>query len=171
MIALVVGHTEYSPGAINTKAGLSEFYLNSEITNIIKTLCIRKDIQIVYRDTYKKLPEKINKLNPDYIISFHCNASILHNASGSEVLYYHKSEEGRKLAEKFQKVIVDSLGLRDRGIKSRTKYDRGGHLLKNTKAPCIILEPFFMDNMKDVTAFRENRTKYIGELTKLIDSL
>jgi len=171
MIALVVGHTEDSPGAINNKAGLNEFYLNNEIVNIIKTLSNRKDIEIIYRDTYKKLPEKINKLNPEYIISFHCNASMLHNASGSEVLYYKGSIKGKELAYKFQRVIVNTLGLPDRGIKSRTLYDRGGHLLKYTNAPCIILEPFFIDNMKDVTAYRKNRTQFIGELTKLIDSL
>ncbi|KKK66742.1 hypothetical protein LCGC14_2961020, partial [marine sediment metagenome] len=32
----------------------------------------------------------------------------------------------------------------------RTAEDRGGYLLRYTKAPCILAEPFFIDNNDDL---------------------
>ena len=74
-IALVVGHKQNSPGACNAVRSMCEFPFND---NLVKNLAARVDnkhnIDMVYRDTYRGLPSKINNLDPEFIVSFHCNA-------------------------------------------------------------------------------------------------
>lgn len=147
-VALVVGHRKGSPGAVNKSTGISEFSFNKDLAEFIKAAVQFADVEVVYRDSYQGLPGKVNELKPDFIISFHCNAFNT-RASGTETLYHHNSVEGKRLAELLQGRIVACLGLPDREIKPRGVEDRGGYLLKNTNAPCVIVEPFFIDNNAD----------------------
>jgi len=148
-IALVIGHSQSSKGAANRASDIQEFDYNEHLASLIRTIS-KVDIKVVYRDTYKYLPDKINLLNPDYVVSLHCNA-YNEKASGTECLYYHNSKKGKKLATLLQKAMLQALSLKDRGIKPKTSEDRGGYLLRYTTAPCVILEPFFIDNNKDYT--------------------
>lgn len=150
-VALVIGHKPSSPGACNEDYNICEFAFNDGMVHHVKKKLDEIsgwDPIIIYRRTYKELPDDINKLNPDFIVSFHCNA-FNKEASGSEVLYYYKSSKGKQVAEIMLEHIVDVLGLPNRGIKGRDTEDRGGTLLRYTKAPCVILEPFFIDNNSD----------------------
>jgi N-acetylmuramoyl-L-alanine amidase len=83
----------------------------------------KTEVQRFYRRTYKELPDDINALNPDFIISLHCNA-FNGKASGTEVLYYHKSEKGKKMAEILLNHLVEYLKLPNRGIKPGTAEER-----------------------------------------------
>ena len=153
--ALVVGHKPDQPGACNKTYNICEFEFNNNLIDRVMNSLVDPvdpdggmDLVKVLRNTYKTLPDDINKLNPDFIISFHANA---YNGkfSGTETLYYKGSVKGRKMAEIFQRNMVTVLKLKDRGIEGRDTEDRGGHLLKYTNAPCIIIEPFFIDNDSD----------------------
>ena len=145
-VALIVGHKEDSQGACNSTYGICEFGFNNKLVEKIDCLLdSRCETEIVYRDTYKTLPDKINILNPDFVISFHANSFNTH-VSGAETLYYYKSKKGKQIAEIFQSKLTTVLGLNDRGTKAKSSEQRGGYLLRNTKAPCIIVEPFFIDN-------------------------
>ncbi|NOY65681.1 MAG: N-acetylmuramoyl-L-alanine amidase [Nitrospirae bacterium] len=155
LCALVIGHKKSSPGAINKNTGLTEFEFNEELARRIEKRAENVDIQRVYRRTYAELPADINALGPDFIVSLHCNA-FNGQASGTEVLYYHRSETGRRMAEVLLKHLVECLKLPDRGIKPKTAEDRGGYLLRYTKAPCVISEPFFIDNDDDLAKAEEN---------------
>lgn len=148
--ALVIGHKKSSPGAMNGSSGLTEFDFNEDLASRIKHKTMSVEIRVVYRTTYKELPNKINQLNPDFIISLHCNA---YNkaSSGTEVLYYHTSQKGRQMAQVLQNHLVTFLGLKDRGVKPKSAEDRGGYLLRYTNAPCVIAEPFFIDNDQDLS--------------------
>lgn len=149
-IALVVGHKERSPGACNSN-GLCEFEYNNQLVKLINKRLIDGKVEshIVYRNSYLDLPVKINEIEPSHIISFHCNA-FNKKASGTEVLYYHRSSTAKVMARTLQDSIVGVLGLPDRGIKPKTAEDRGGYLLKYTHAPCVIVESFFIDNDNDL---------------------
>lgn len=153
--ALVIGHSEKSQGAKNANSGLTEFEFNNKMAQQIKVLSDQVDIQLVYRSTYKDLPQDINKLNPDFILSLHCNA-FNKQASGTEVLYYHRSQTGKRMAELTHVELLKTLGLPDRGIKGITSEDRGGYLLRYTAKPCIIAEPFFIDNDSDLQIAQQN---------------
>jgi N-acetylmuramoyl-L-alanine amidase len=150
-IALVVGHSEKAQGAANSDSRITEFQYNKKLVAQTQEKLQNMGIEavIIYRDTYKGLPGKINKENPDLIVSFHCNACNK-KASGSETLFLLRSKNGKILADELQKYVVSVLELPNRGAKPRTIDDRGGFLLKYTKAPCVILEPFFIDNNSDL---------------------
>lgn len=154
-VALVVGHRKRSPGAVNKASGLSEFAFNNDLAKFIKHSTAFCEVEIVYRDSYAALPGKINELQPDFIIALHCNA-YNEKASGTETLYHHSSVKSKRLAETMQERVVACLGLPDRGIKPRGVEDRGGYLLKNTNAPCVIAEPLFIDNDGDLRRAKES---------------
>ncbi len=168
--ALVIGHKQSSPGAFNESHQLSEFDFNDDLSLRIGRLCKNVEIQRIYRRTYKELPDDINAAHPDFIISLHCNA---YNASvsGTEMLYHHTSANGKRMAEIVQKKMVDFLALPDRGIRPRTTEDRGGFLLRYTKAPCVICEPFFIDNDSDLQKALADRDALAAVYADAIESI
>lgn len=168
--ALVIGHKKSSSGASNIESGLTEFAFNEKLAMEIEDEIKDVDIQRVYRRTYKTLPDDINELNPDFIISLHCNA-YNETASGTEVLYYHRSTKGKLMAEILNDELVGALGLNNRGIKPKSAEDRGGFLLKSTSAPCVIAEPFFIDNNSDLKVVIDNRDALIKAYASSIVSI
>jgi len=167
-IVLVIGHTEKSPGAYNNTCGVSEFEFNRKLVRgIVAIIDDRCEVKIVYRERYSDLPKKINALNPDFVICFHANA-FDKKSSGTETLYYYKSERGKKMASIFQDNIVKTLGLKDRGIKGKSSEERGGYVLQCTKVPCVLLEPFFLDNDID---YRRVVMRYPELINVCVDSI
>jgi len=75
------------------------------------------------------------------------------------------------MAEILNENLVDALGLNNRGIKPKSAEDRGGYLLKSTSAPCIIAEPFFIDNDSDLKAVTDNRNALIKAYANSIESI
>ena len=149
-VALVIGHTRFSGGA-SSHNGVDEFEYNEELAGMIASnLSDEHDIDalIFHRKSYRKLPKEINAKKPDIVISLHCNAYNT-QVSGSEVLYYYKSKNGKILAQKMLDAIKQALDIKDRGVKGKSTEDRGGYILRYTNAPCVILEPFFIDNPDD----------------------
>ncbi len=155
-IALVIGHRDTSPGAVNRRSGVTEYSYNSVLADDIRALLPDLDVKIVHRSTYKKLPGLINGYDPALVVSLHCNA-FNQAATGTEVLYHHNSTSGRRIAAILQDKLVGALGLPDRGIKAKRSEDRGGYLLRYTDAPCVIAEPFFIDNNSDLKTASINR--------------
>lgn len=154
-VALVVGHKSRSPGAGNDAHPVSEFEFNMRLAlDVWSSFYYSSDLsvttEIVCRRTYPRLPGDINDIEPDFAVSLHANASVGHSASGTEVLYYHRSERSAKIASIFQHEFVDALGLRDRGIKPVDSEGRGGFVLKTVSCPIVICEPFFIDNDSDL---------------------
>ena len=153
-VALIIGHSETSQGAINEKQQISEFMFNELLAMLIADNLTRMGqmVCVVYRDgTYRELIETVNLTDAYIAVSLHCNA-FDKNPHGTETLYYQGSENGKLLAQSMQDSIVKCLGLKDRGLKPcdydhvGKKGDRGGYLLKKTKMPCVIVEPFFIDS-------------------------
>jgi N-acetylmuramoyl-L-alanine amidase len=147
---LDIGHQKEKPGAMGIQSNgnaITEFEFNEEIAHKIKDrLCL--DTVIMYRKSYSTLPYDINAHNPDFTVSLHCNAFNT-QVSGTEVLYWHTSQEGKVLAACMQNSFL-KLGFKDRGIKALQASDRGSSLLQKTLAPCVICEPFFIDNYNDL---------------------
>lgn len=172
-IILVIGHggIKHDPGAININLGITEFdWNNNFVQNILKPLLKKEKIpfKIVYRREYKSLPMDINQISnkEDIILSFHCNAVDNFRVSGTETLYYKGSKKGKRLAEVINSAIVNALNLRDRGIKPKSKGDRGAYLLQKTIAPCVILESFFISNDNDLKIATMSMDRLANELIK-----
>ncbi len=170
LCALVIGHKKSSPGAVNPRTGLSEFVFNDDLSRRIEEKVQGVEVQRVYRRTYQELPEDINALGPDFIVSLHCNA-FNGKASGTEVLYYHRSSKGRTIAEVLLRHLVNYLGLPNRGLKPCTAEDRGGYLLRYTKAPCVIAEPFFIDNDRDLARAQEDLDGLASAYARAIEEM
>lgn len=170
LCALVIGHKKSSPGAVNPRTGLSEFVFNDDLSRRIEEKVQGVEVQRVYRRTYQELPEDINALGPDFIVSLHCNA-FNGKASGTEVLYYHRSSKGRAIAEVLLRHLVNYLGLPNRGLKPCTAEDRGGYLLRYTKAPCVIAEPFFIDNDRDLARAQEDLDGLASAYARAIEEM
>lgn len=174
LCALVIGHKKSSAGAVNEKAGITEFDFNENLAIRIEQKVKKTKVQRIYRRTYKALPGDINELNPDFTVSLHCNA-FNQKATGTEVLYYYTSQKSKNIAEVLQRHLVEYLKLPDRGIRPKRSEDRGGYLLRYTSAPCVIAEPFFIDNdddlaraQKDIDGLAAVYAGCVDEMTQLV---
>lgn len=158
-IALVIGHSKESQGAVNKTYEMSEFVFNEDLANKIfsqwNDFSTEDEITIVYRrNGLRELPNEINALNPDMVVSLHANA-FNGTTNGCEILYYHTSIKGKEIAQIFKDDILQLFKNTDRGLKPRTSEDRGGYLLRYTNAPAIICEPFFIDNDEEYLKAKE----------------
>ncbi|MDR1305538.1 MAG: N-acetylmuramoyl-L-alanine amidase [Verrucomicrobiales bacterium] len=147
-IALIIGHEPNAQGAVDV-SGVSEYVYNKALVEKIARRLDHAKPLVVYREHgYARLPDDVNATGADLAVECHFNAAD-GRASGTEVLYWHKSARGQAAAALLQKHLVAALGLPDRGPKPRTAADRGGPLLRGTAMPCLIAEPFFGDNPLD----------------------
>ena len=141
-----IGHGGKDPGAVNKELGITENQVNRELGVAIKQLWPYYVRLIEQDDTgLNQLVKDINTMEPDLVVSLHCNAAEAKTATGTETLYWHTSEKGKRLAECVQARMVKALGLADRGIKPRDNLA----VLRGTKCPAIIVEPFFISNGAD----------------------
>ncbi len=168
--ALVIGHEKESPGIINKNRNVSEFEFNEQLYRLVEKKVKHTVIYRVQRSSYAELPDDINELDPDFIISLHCNAGD-EKTSGTEVLYYQTSWAGKRIAEILLKYLVEYLGLPNRGIIPKTSKDECELLLRYSTAPCVIAKTFFMDNDTDVTRAMDNLEGLADVFAKAIDEV
>lgn len=173
-VALNIGHYFKKPvwdsGAINRTHNITEWEYNRSLVfdHLEQKFLYNTEVDIIpISAPWSTLPNAVNKTNADLCISFHCNA-FNGNATGTETLYFKYSEKGKQIAQLFQTNIVATLGLPNRGIKDRTSADRGGALLQKTNMPCIILEPFFIDNNTDLAVGLEKKAELANMYYHLI---
>lgn len=169
-VILLAGHSFDKPGCSKVIEGklVTEFdlttWLVAEIFKMERLLGI--DLIVKARNEYGKLVSEVNSLNGDYLISCHFNA-FNGKTQGTEVLYSHVSQRGKRFALVAKDFLEKHLGLNDRGIKAITPEDRGGSILNKTKPVAILLEPFFLDNVssfKELGELMEKTTEAIIEL-------
>lgn len=98
-------------------------------------------------DSLSKRVSKANNSNVDLYAAIHMNA-FDGSAKGTEVFYYNGSVKGKEYA---QKVLVElvKLGYYNRGIKDGS----GLYVVKNAKAPAILVECCFCDNKEDMDRY------------------
>lgn len=175
-VMLMPGHSVWDPGAMNTKVEDTEFRIVREVA--MRVFCMDDDpeIDIVLKSrnkSYSLHPGETNGWNPDYIIELHLNAAADPKVQGCETLYWNSSKRSRKMAEIVQKHLVQQFGYRDRGLLALKEGSRGGLLLRTTKAPCVIVEGFFLSNLTKPEDVEPHIRKYakairnaIGEICK-----
>jgi len=103
-----------------------------------------------------------NKKDYDYFVSFHRNA-FNNKAHGVETFTYSKSsKKANELATKVQNNLV-KLGFINRGTK-----EANFHVLRETKAPAILIEMGFIDNVEDNKIFDCKRNEIVKAITQAI---
>ena len=162
-VCIDVGHTPERAGAV-VRNCVTEYEQNILLANLLahELHSIRLIPVVVYRDTYSNLPNFINATNADICISVHANAASTPAATGTETLYYEHSERSELLATIVQQEMTACLGLKDRGVKGLSLDDRGYSLVKKTKMPHVIIEPYFLSNKRD-TAIATEKMEELAE--------
>ena len=117
-------------------------------------------------DTTLSLQERSNyenKNNYDYFISFHRNAFKPEAATGVETYtYLNQDSRSKAMADKIQAALVN-IGFVNRGVKKANF-----HVLRETKAPAILIELGFIDNSKDNSLFDSKKSEIIKDISKAI---
>lgn len=162
-LAVVIGHTSASGGAIRRDTGESEYKWNSRLAAMMVVLqssyslqvkVFRRKSGVSYYQQIKRVYEAVDRWKADASIELHFNSSANPKATGTEMLS-SGSTRSLALAAAVQGRMVDALGLADRGIKIRGRNERGGRSLHMGRAPAIIGEPFFGSNHKGLIASDE----------------
>jgi N-acetylmuramoyl-L-alanine amidase len=157
MAVIDIGHSERDKGAISPFPPFTtEWDYNSRMADVVQNYVSESSTIIVTRepviDGYQRLPARINSLEPDFILSLHCNAATA-AAFGTEMIYHPGSIDGRRFAEILQREISEVFGwtVNEKGYRgAKTPIGgRGSSLLEKTAAPCVIAEPFFLSNEHD----------------------
>ena len=155
-INVSIGHSSKDKGAVTKDESFSEYEFNSLLAQTLKELLIKEGFNVIVTN---RLTDgggtgmtadvrAINATDADISVELHCNA-FNNETGGCETLYWHKSVSGKKLAQSIQNEMVSALGNNNRGIKPINSKGRGGTVLRDTKMPMVITEPFFIDNPKD----------------------
>ena len=99
----------------------------------------------------------------DYFISFHRNAFKPETAAGVETYtYLNPGAKSKGLAGKIQSALVD-VGFADRGVK-----EANFQVLRETKAPAVLIEIGFIDNSRDNALFDSKRADIASGIAKAI---
>lgn len=146
-VFLSAGHGGSDPGAVAN--GLYEETINLNALLSCKEELERHGVKVICsrtkdeNDPVSQEVKEANASNADIAVSFHANAG---GGDGFEAYYYYPNTKGGKLAELCEKHIK-TLGQNSRGVKP------GNHLyfIKNTKMDAVLVESFFVDNVKDKT--------------------
>ncbi|MCL8535351.1 N-acetylmuramoyl-L-alanine amidase [Chryseobacterium gallinarum] len=89
--------------------------------------------------TLSERTDQINKLNPDMVISLHVNRSPQEETPNHGVeVFVQNSEDSKKLAGKIYKKF-----------NVRKIEERNLHILRETKAPAVLVELGFINNSSD----------------------
>ena len=90
----------------------------------------------------RNIVRKCNDHKVDLDVSIHLNAG---GGTGTEVYIYSDSSKAKDEATRIAEKISNTLGIRNRGVKTSTKL----YVLKKTKSPALLVECCFVDNAID----------------------
>lgn len=177
-IALVIGHTPSSPGAVGSLK-ISEYVFNNELVQeILKHNGLDKgnEYKVFYRNprlgyTFQmiELHEDIDAWGADVSIELHFNGSNNPEVNGHEVLYTSKG--GQEVAEAFDKQFDALLPNRDRNVKKVGLEDRGGGFICRGKSKAVILEPFFSSHQHLYVKDGEERANLVQAIVNTLSNL
>ncbi|MNW52612.1 Sporulation-specific N-acetylmuramoyl-L-alanine amidase [compost metagenome] len=147
LVVLDAGHGGSDPGAISvTKKKEKDFNLAVAL-KVQALLKNEANIELVMTresDTYPTLQDRAklaNSLNATIFISIHANSG---SATASGVETYYSRSESIALANVMHKYLVESSGLSDRKVRSKSL-----HVTRETTMPAVLLECGYLSNKND----------------------
>lgn len=164
-ISINNGHTVKGPGYGAVSGSFKESQITRAVGNELIKLLKAKGYTVhnstvnyaLTQNAYlKRVVKMANDKGVDLFISLHCNCSTSRLARGVEVHTY----QGRQLpvAVRVCKALK-SLGLPNRGVKNGSQL----YVVKNTEAPAILVEMFFMDNPLDQDMYKKHGYKGLAQ--------
>lgn len=113
--------------------------LGHEVINVLPVRCNS------VTDSLNRRVQVSNLNNVNLYVSIHFNAG---GGQGSEVYFYPGSTAGERYSKSVLSEIV-KLGYKSRGIKNGSNL----YVIKNTKAPSILIEVSFVDSKDDMNKY------------------
>lgn len=117
-------------------------------------------------DVLKRIVEKCNSHDADLDVSIHLNSGRNDyvgdgSIGGTEVFVFNISENN-KTAIAYAKAIVEKIGdlgfrIRDDAIPDHIKTDSQLYVLRNTKAPAVLVECCFVDDKDDADLYNADK--------------
>lgn len=182
-VALVLGHSRGAPGARLLQTAIHEWHWNAELLPRLRDELAARGVEALaferldgsYETAMRQLCDAINATNPDLVVELHFNGG---TQSGAEVLHWPGSARGREAAERLSQAVADAIGIRNRGAVAQARSWAtaelvDGHLVPAgpplwilclTRAPAVIVEPFFGGN--PVEAHKATAARDSGELPR-----
>jgi N-acetylmuramoyl-L-alanine amidase len=146
------------PGSIGRTYGTLEKVINLQVA-----LQLQKQLQAAGATVFmtrtgdegidfRARPAVVNNTKPaiDLFISIHHNASTATSARGIETYYWTTNAKSRVLAERIQPAVVAALGFPDRKVRTDSFY-----VIKETKAPSVLVELGYLSNVEEERAIAE----------------
>ena len=166
-ICLDYGHGGSDPGAVykGRKEKDDVLKVGLEVAKILRSYGVLVDETRTADKTVslKERSDMENKKTYDYFISFHRNAFKPEQANGVETFtYINQTEKAKSLADRIQKELV-KIGFKDRGVKKANF-----HVLRETKAPAVLVEIGFIDNSKDNQLFDSKFAEIAISISRVI---
>lgn len=161
------GHGGNDPGAVykGRKESDDNLMLSRAVAKELRRHGVAVD-ETRTEDKTVSLNERSNLENSgayDYFISFHRNAFKPEQARGVETyIHTNAAATAKQLAGKLQAALAD-IGFVNRGIKTANF-----HVLRETKAPAILVEVGFIDNTSDNQLFDNKRDEIVEVVTKAV---
>lgn len=156
-LAIVVGHNSEKQGAVRGDTGETEFVWNSDLAKMIEDEAqdyAGLEVKTFYRQPglgysreIRRVYEETDRWGANATVELHFNSSSSPNATGTETLT-SGTPASMALAVSVNQEMVAALGLKDRGVKTRSATDRGGASLMSGRAPAVLIEPFFGSSTK-----------------------
>ncbi|MFC7320986.1 N-acetylmuramoyl-L-alanine amidase [Halobacillus campisalis] len=147
-IVLDAGHGGFDPGAIG-RNGTYEKTLTLQTAQDLKSTLEQNGASVVMtrtNDSYLSLSARAaisNASSGDVFISVHYNSVPASNsATGINTYFYNDST--RSLASNVQSGLINSTGLRDRGIANGNF-----HILRNNQKPSVLVELGFISDVNE----------------------
>jgi len=170
-IALVIGHRSRSQGAYGN-AGQSEWTFYNDLVKEIVVAAKELDVELKvfhrreqghgYTQRMKHIHQEIDAWGASISVSCHFNASSHASANGHEVLHCASSSTSAKYAKVMNDAFSHNLSNRDRGVKKKTKKNRGGGFLCRGRSYCILIEPFFASHQSEYMRHSQGREDLIN---------
>lgn len=163
-LAVVIGHNAQSQGAVRSDTGESEYMFNSRIALLMEEIARQKypglEIAIFRRQPMGSYKREIDRVyaqtdawGAHLTMELHFNSAADKSATGAETLT-SGTPASMAAAVAVNDEVVATLGLRDRGVKTR-REGRGSQSLISGRAPAILVEPFFGSSPKGQAATDE----------------
>lgn len=150
-VFLGVGHGGSDPGAVKY---VTEKTVNLEMALACRDYLVKNGVEVKLsreRDENDPLIDEIkecNSYNPDLAVDIHNNSG---GGKGFEVYHYSKGGTSKTLAQNIE-AEVKAIGQNSRGLKTRLNSNGTDYFgfIRQIKAPSVICEGFFVDNIEDV---------------------
>ena len=190
-LALVVGHNRLRQGAYSPALDQYEWEwcggLAALIAGAVQRLSgpsvsvFEREVGVLYSEEMRRLVQTLDLARPRLIVSLHFNSIGDGSRSGCAALYCPGSTRGKEAAEALCTAVAGVLGNRRIGAIPQSRswstigtradgsaYPAGRKLavLTSTRAPAVLLEPFFGDHAEDATIADHARNS--GTLPKAI---